>query len=481
MEEIDRREKILIVDREPNDVRLYKLVFRSLFNLYFTDDVDKAYQIIDANNIKVVIADDVQLSSSVINFFEGAKRIHPDVQRILVTGNGEKQFIQDAINKGNIYSYLTKPFEPHRLIIVVEKAIEQYNLQIRNTKLLANLVKSNSDLNQTLEKLQIEEEKFRNIFKASPDPILITNSSGSILGLNQKAEILFGFNQTYNQSNILNLIVAGYEDKMYDYLSNISLSKKKMIEVQMKNHLNTKMFFEINGFPIQYNENKACMIILRDISERKEVEQQILQSIIQTEEKERRWFAQELHDGIGPLLSTTKLYLQWFKKPNAKMDKSLIIDKIEETIEETISGLREISNNISPNTLVNFGLDVALQSFIDRAKIASGIQFNYNNCLSNRIKNELEITIYRILCECINNTLKHANATEITIHMAKPQGILIVDYSDNGKGFDINTHVATVKGSGLLNMKSRIQSLGGIIRMNSIEGQGMRVSLEFNI
>jgi len=476
-----KREKILIVDRDPIDVKLYKLIFRDIFTLLIAEDVDEAHQLIADNIVKVIIADDIQVSSSVVQFFESLEKKQPNIKRILVTGNDNPQFIQDAINIGRIFSYLTKPCEPHKLVIAVDRAIEQYNLQESNNSLLTNLVESNNNLKLTLAKLESEEKKFRNIFNASPDPIIIVEPKGCVLAYNRKAQDQFDFKNRNKDSCISGLLDAGEEEKVQAYLLGIGTHNKEMVETQMMTKVEQSVSFEMNGFPVEYNGNKANMITLRDISERKRMEKQILQSIIQTEEKERRRFAQELHDGIGPLLSTSKLYLQWFNKPDAKMDKGILINKLEETLEETIASLREVSNNISPNTLVNFGLNIALQSFIERARNASGLVFRYTNTLVERFKSELEVTIYRILCECINNSLKHANAKKITINVEKINKSIMVSYADDGQGFDIETVTSKASGSGLMNMKTRVQSLGGNMLLDSEKGNGTCISLVFNI
>ena len=119
-------------------------------------------------------------------------------------------------------------------------------------------------------------------------------------------------------------------------LINIKLEKQSIIEVQLVKKLSNK-YYELKAYPILFKNRNAAIITLRDISARKEALKKEMQTIILTEEKERRRFAQELHDGIGPLLSTTKLYLQWFNKPNANIDKGTIVSKMEETIEEAFN------------------------------------------------------------------------------------------------------------------------------------------------
>lgn len=478
--EIIAKDKILIVNRDPDDVKLYQLIFRDLFTLLIAHDTSDALDKINSDTFKVVIADNIQVSASVIDFFEVLSKEHPFLQKILVTSHTDRDFIQDAINRGRIYSYLPKPFIPHRMTIAIEKAIGQHDLLKSNEKLVTDLQAKNEHLNQVVADLQREEKKIRSIFNANPDPILIVRQDGEILAANPKSHDFFCDAQHKGATrNLSELVPLSLESQLKDYLIQADSVQPTITEMSMVLKGNQQKEFELNCLPLQYQGNDALMITLRDLSVRKEMEKQILKSVIQTEEKERRRFAQELHDGIGPLLSTTKLYLQWFNKPDSKMDKAVIIRKVEETLEETISSLREISNNISPNTLITFGLNTALQNFIEHTRNASGITVDYKNLVNQRLNSELEITIYRLLCECITNSLKHADAEKIVLELEEEGDILKVSYTDNGKGFEVNRKMSNGQGNGLLNMKSRVHSLGGQIMIDSSKTKGTHISMKF--
>lgn len=468
------RDKILIVESNPNSIKLFQMIFEDNYNILFVDTTVKAFELLKKHLIKVILSDHVIIGESVIKFFEKTYHIFPSVQRILITDYLDQEQISEAINRGRIFSYINKPIIPKKLTVLVGKAIDQFNLQEKNIRLLHSLKTKNNELKELLHELRSEEEKFRNIFNASPDPILIVDKQGLILSSNPHAQSLYSANIHPDDKIFIHQLICSEDQwQAQDYLGSIVQHGESMIDL----HIGEKRTeYELNGYPVRYKGTNAIMITLRDLSARKELQKKLLQTVIQTEEKERRRFAQELHDGIGPLLSTTKLYLQWFNKPESKMNKKVIISKMEETLEETIASLREVSNNISPNTLISFGLNTALKTFINRIRNVSHIEFIYNNRLTSRLKEEYEITIYRLLCECINNSIKHAEANQIKIEIIENDYLNIL-YADNGKGFIVSDVINGKKGSGLVNMKTRIQSLGGQYQINSSLGNGTTINI----
>ena len=147
---------------------------------------------------------------------------------------------------------------------------------------------------------------------------------------------------------------------------------------------------------------------------RKEIlRQKTIEAIIQTEEKERKRIASDLHDGIGPLLSAAKLYFQAYIDTGEVAGKSDIESKLKNIIEISIADISRISHNISPQILENFGLMVALENFISEINFNKNVKFNLSFEKLNRFDLKEELTIYRSISELINNTLKHAKATII--------------------------------------------------------------------
>jgi PAS domain S-box-containing protein len=238
----------------------------------------------------------------------------------------------------------------------------------------------------------------------------------------------------------------------------------------------------------QKNERIGFRAGLIDISKQKEeeaariaAENKIFNAIIESEEKERAHFAKELHDGIGPILSTIKMFAEWLKRPDLKTPKDEIYKKMEYSIEEAVSTVKEISNNLSPHILANFGLVFALKSFIEKTQALNSPVIHFITNIKQRFSNEIEITIYRALLECINNSIKHAQAKNISISLQLTSDKIEAKFSDDGIGFDYDYVIQQQKGLGLFNIQNRIHTLGGNFKIQSVIHQGVNIWFELYI
>lgn len=209
---------------------------------------------------------------------------------------------------------------------------------------------------------------------------------------------------------------------------------------------------------------------------RRETEKRVLSAVIKTEEQERQHFAKELHDGLGPLLSVIKMLVSGLDVNSKSEVNEKIKQNLKQAVDEAIVGVRDISANISPHILNNFGLQDAIQSFIRHLgqNEIFGIQFT-TNIQGQRFAYNVEVIMYRVVCELINNTLRHAAASKIKIDLQLEEGVLYLEYSDNGIGFDVNT-LDIHEGMGLNNMRYRLQSGNGDIDIVSEYGKGMRAN-----
>ena len=221
------------------------------------------------------------------------------------------------------------------------------------------------------------------------------------------------------------------------------------------------------------SSEKTIYGIIHDITERKEIQKKILNAIIQTEEKEKSNFSKELHDGLGPLLSTIKLYMQWSERPNNKVPREEITHKAQEILEEAIATVKEVSNKLSPHLLTYYGLSAAIKSFTDKLNETSSININFESNSDKRLKMEIEAALYRAVIECINNTLKHANAKNINIKIINSDVQFVIQYSDDGIGFNVEETISQHKGLGLFNLQNRIQTVGGRIALTSKKNEGV--------
>ncbi len=210
---------------------------------------------------------------------------------------------------------------------------------------------------------------------------------------------------------------------------------------------------------------------------RKNNEAQVLNAIIRTEEKERRYFSKELHDGLGPILSTIKMSLSALNSNTLDSENKEILQRTEKTVDHAIVTTKEISNYLNPQVLERFGLKKALKlltnNIVASKKLAINLLLDYPE---DKMDYNTAVVLYRVFCELINNTVKHAKATETKITIVLAGEILKCIYEDDGIGF--NPHTAIQNGSGILNMKSRIKSINGRFALSSTPGKGNFVKIE---
>jgi signal transduction histidine kinase len=199
----------------------------------------------------------------------------------------------------------------------------------------------------------------------------------------------------------------------------------------------------------------------------------VYEASVNSEEQERGRLARDLHDGLGPLLSACKLYLHKLK---AGYDPVAVM-KTEELINESLSGIREISNNISPHILRNFGLVHAVGGFTEKIRERHGFRIHFTHDRFDRFDEVLELTLYRILTELLNNTMKYANPKNVNLNIAFKAGLISLDYEDDGNGFDYGKAIASHKGFGLVNIRSRIEAIGGKILYDTSPGKGVKVKI----
>lgn len=234
---------------------------------------------------------------------------------------------------------------------------------------------------------------------------------------------------------------------------------------------------EIVAQEVGGDEENVRVTSVRDISEQKQMQQKILNTIIQTEEQERKRIAQELHDGLGPVLSTIKLYTETYINSDNEEFKEKIKTQLLFGIDDALNQTSTISNNLSPHVLEDFGLKVAIQKFFEKLLSISNITVNFTYDYLTPINKNIEITLYRVSIELINNTLKHADATSIALSIDGDENSVKLSYSDNGKGFDFNKTKALQKGMGLFNISNRVEALGGSLKFKENKGVFFNISI----
>ena len=233
---------------------------------------------------------------------------------------------------------------------------------------------------------------------------------------------------------------------------------------------------------LSFSIGVVCARFLVHHVERMALEQRLLENrlmtaVLRTEERSRASFSRELHDGLGPLLSSAKMSLSALSRSDLNERDRRTLQNTSAVIDEAIRSLREISNNLSPHVLNSFGLVRGIKNFVDRTALLHNVKISFNTTLRDeRFDSNIEVIIYRVICELVNNSLKHSGCTNIDVDIRFIGGRIVVKYSDNGCGFSLND--VSDSCMGLPNMKSRISSLGGSLRLKSRPGEGMSAHFE---
>lgn len=210
--------------------------------------------------------------------------------------------------------------------------------------------------------------------------------------------------------------------------------------------------------------------------QRKLTNKRILTAVLRTEEKFRSRYSRELHDGMGPLLSSAKMSMSVLAKRAEDEENRELIASTSAVIDEAIRSLREISNNLSPQVLNDFGLVRGITNFINKNPQLRTIEMRFDtNLRKERFDHDIEVILYRVICELINNSLKHSGCTKIELDLQLVYDRIYLTYSDNGRGFD--TQAVADYGMGMSNLTSRIHSLGGTIEITSQPNKGMAASI----
>jgi PAS domain S-box-containing protein len=328
--------------------------------------------------------------------------------------------------------------------------------------------------------LSISETKFRNIFNNSSDSIVIMKKDFSLLEVNDIFLQTTGYSQEEVKKIKLTQILADnylplFVDKMNKTFTSDSLS---VIECEIITK-NKKVFpVEIKSKRIEFEGEHAVISVILDIAERRQLENKILEAIIMTEEREREKFARNLHDELGPLLSSIKMYINSLSSEIDKVKHDFITAQLKKIIDDVIQSTKDLSNDLSSHILTNYGLLAALESFINQLKPYISIILD-SNLKDNRLPISYELSVYRIIKELINNTLKHSKATKADIKLNFVLNTIHLDYMDNGIGFikDWEKNFES-KGMGISNIYSRCRSINATSKFFNNAPNGMSFMME---
>jgi PAS domain S-box-containing protein len=471
---MSKKDYILYVDDNETNLQLFYEYLSDIYEIILETSPIKAFDLLKKFPFKIIVSDQRMPEEEGLDFLKRVHQFYPDIIKILCTAYVDEESAIRAINQGGIFRYIPKPYSYEYLQEVIQYGIQEYNLRSENQKLIKELQLNNTILQQAFNQIKEQQIKLYNIYNQSSDGIIVIKDQEvieanpaflKILDLNIDERIL---------PTCSEIIQKKYPQLLQLLLNNAP--ERKIFEMEIFLSTSEKRNIEVHPTFIDYLGSQAILSVIRDITERKQQEQKVLEAVFSTQENDQRRYSKELHDGIGPLLSTLKMYIEWITNPEAKNKEEISAYAIN-TIDEAIRQLKSIANQMSPHLLERFGLIQCLTDFLEQLKNSFSINYSFSSNFYDRLSDQIETGLYRILMEAINNTLKYANASNISIEIKKENEQLFVSYKDNGKGFDLERTISEGNGMGLFNINNRIQLLKGVCNMNSIPGKGFEMNL----
>ncbi|WP_299130957.1 sensor histidine kinase [uncultured Winogradskyella sp.] len=207
----------------------------------------------------------------------------------------------------------------------------------------------------------------------------------------------------------------------------------------------------------------------------KDQELNAIDAMIAGQEKERQRIANDLHDDLGGLMANVKLHF------NALQDKDSpeLFDKTNTLIEEAYQKVRSVAHAKNSGVIAKQGLLKAVENMADKISASNKIQIDVlDHGLDNRIENSLELTLFRIIQELITNVIKHAEATEATIHLTNHDDAINIMVEDNGKGFNPSQITKIKSGMGISSIDKRVEHLDGKLTIESEKNKGTTVIID---
>ncbi len=228
----------------------------------------------------------------------------------------------------------------------------------------------------------------------------------------------------------------------------------------------------------------GMIITIEDVTEVHEHELANLRAMFKGQEVERQRLAKEIHDGIGPVMSTVKLHLDAIKSNTTDLPQGAVkkIDTMSELIQQAAADIRSISHALMPSALMDLGLVAALDNLCQRANDSEKVKIDfYHSGVKERLESQVALVLYRIAQELLNNAFKYSQAKVISVQLIKHPDSLLLMVEDDGVGFDpseINGNTDHSRGIGLRNIETRTKFLSGFFTLDAVKGRGVNATVE---
>ncbi len=336
-------------------------------------------------------------------------------------------------------------------------------------------------LKHTTQRLREREQRLLHFYRATIDGILL-HFSGKIVLVNRALINLTGFTEAELLSKSPQELFAD-DDFLLNFNDPSEIHSFEAVVITKKG---ARIQVEVQHRRMVYQEQQMEVMVIRDISERKAIEDELkverlnrFRSVIDGQEQERQRLSRELHDGLGQTLVAIKLRLESIPLDSLG-DQARTIELVKKMFNQTIDETRRISNNLMPAALTEFSLAVVLRNLCTEVESNSGISISLVvGVLPEALDMLIKTYAYRIVQEALTNIVKHSGASRAVVSVFSDIHKIYLHIEDNGQGF-VKNRISS-SGNGLYNMKERANLLGGKFDLISTSGKGTVIKVEFPV
>ena len=421
---------------------------------------------------------------------------------------------KEKLQKLKFKEYLLLALSLLILFLEVVFIFRPLSIQIRETisKLIQSQIKSE---NRASEVKRLFKEKERSLQQLQELNFVIDNAAlfasirknGTVVFISKKFLNLLGITEI--QWNVPLSEILTDDAGQQQYLREILTSKRKSIrneEIEIRTKTEKPLWLDMSIIPMHHSSlEQSVLILCSDITERKKnqlkieeltkqnyeerMQQKQLQAsqIVEGQEEERKRIAKDIHDGIGQMLTALKFNIESIN-PDQKEKTKEKIAYLKTLASDLIKGVRTATFNLTPPELEDHGIFPALQKMTNELSKLTGKNILFENKAETHIRFDslAETNIYRVTQEAVNNAIKYAEANYILVSINHVDGLLSVVIDDDGEGFDASILEKVVKhnsegGMGIFFMKERTNYINGRLFINSIPGEGTRVTINYRV
>ncbi len=329
--------------------------------------------------------------------------------------------------------------------------------------------------------LYVSTEQYDSTFYFSEQEMMLNDS----LSDRSRLESISKISEQYKSKEKTTAIKILELEKKYNQETNDQQRRALYVLGILTSILLLSIYFTVRFYSQQLDANSIISSQNEELSKQKiqalqdELNLKSMHSMIEGQESERERISKDLHDSLGGLLSSIKLQLEHIPIETGNIPAKHKQEQVQSLLDYAVGEVRNISSNLQPTSLKNLGIVSALKDLFNRADGDEYPEIEFQHYDVPQLKNMVALSIYRIVQELLNNTIKHAQANEVFIQLRQEDNQLVLQYEDDGIGFDLES--LKRKGMGLENITSRVNYLKGEMSIDARLGEGVSYLIHVDV